>query len=88
MLKLVKMKSECLNNIDWHYKLSNLSATDMVSEFTSTLIGVMSRFIPNKMIMCNDKDPPWISPEIKTTVKRKHHENKKYFRRGHRPDEW
>ena len=49
---------ECLNNIDWHYKLNNLSATDMVTEFTSTLMGVMSRFIPNKMITCNEKDPP------------------------------
>ena len=23
---------ECLNNTDWHYKLNNLSATNMVSE--------------------------------------------------------
>ena len=23
---------ECLNNINWHYKLNNLSATNMVSE--------------------------------------------------------
>ena len=44
----------------------------MVSEFTSTIMGVMSRFIPNKIITCNDKDPPWITPEIKTAIKRKH----------------
>ena len=36
----------------------------MVRE-SSTLMGVMSRFIPNKIITCNDKDPPWITPEIK-----------------------
>ena len=63
---------ECLNNIDWHYKLNNLSATNMVSEFTLTIMSVMSRFIPNKIIMCNDKDPPWITPEIKTAIKHKH----------------
>ena len=42
--------------------MDNLSATNMVSEFTSTIMGVMSRFIPNKIITCNDKDPPWITP--------------------------
>ena len=29
----------------------------------------MSRFIPNKMIICNDKDPPWMTPAIKTAIK-------------------
>ena len=71
---------ECLNSIDWHNKLNNLSATDMVSEFTSTLMGVMSRFIPNKMITCNDKDPPWITPKIKTAIKCKHRVYNKYVR--------
>ena len=63
---------ECLNYIDWHCKLNNISGTNMVSEFTSTIMGIMSRFIPNKIIMCSDKDPPWITPEIKTAIKCKH----------------
>ena len=79
---------ECLNNIDWPYKLNNLSTTSMVSEFISTIMGVMSRFIPNKIITCNDRDPPWITPEIKTAIKRKHRVYNKYVRRGRRPDEW
>ena len=60
----------------------------MVGEFKSTLIGVMSRFIPNKIITCNDEDPPWITPEMKTAIKRKHHVYNKYVRPGRRPDEW
>ena len=79
---------ESLNNIDWHYKLNNLSATNMVSEITSTIMVVMSKFIPNKIITCNDKDPPRINPEIKTAIKRKHRVYNKYIRRGRRPDEW
>ena len=59
-----------------------------MSEFTSTIMGVMSRFIPNKIITCNDKDRPWITPEIKTAIKRKHRVYNKYVRRGRRPDEW
>ena len=53
-----------------------------------TLMGVMSRFIPNKIITCNDKNPPWITPEIKTAIKRKHRVYNKYVSRGRRPDEW
>ena len=75
---------KCLNNIDWHYKLNNLSATDMVSEFTSTLMDVMPRFIP--IITCNDKDPPGITPEIKAAIKRKHRVYNKYVRQGRNPD--
>ena len=60
----------------------------MVSEFTSTLMGVVSRFIPNEMITCNDKDPPSITPKIKTAIKRKHRVCNQYVGRGRRPDEW
>ena len=45
---------ECMNNIDLHDKLSSPSADDMVSEFTSTFLSVMSRIIPDKMITFND----------------------------------
>ena len=45
-------------------------------------------YIPNEMIKCNDKDSPWITPEIKTTIKRKHHVYNNYARRGRRPEEW
>ena len=51
-------------------------------------MGVMSKFIPNKIITCNDKDPPLITPEIKTAIKRKHRVYNKYVRQGRRPDEW
>ena len=60
----------------------------MVGEFTSTIMGVMSRFIPKKIITCDDKDPPWITPEMKTAIKRKHHVYNKYVRPESRPDEW
>ena len=44
--------------------------------------------VPNIMIKCNDKDPLWITPEIKTAIKRKHRVYDKYVRRGREPDEW
>ena len=34
------------------------------------VLEVMSRNIPNKVITCNDKGAPWITNEVKTTIKR------------------
>ena len=79
---------ECLSNIDWDSKFENLSVNDMVSEFRTTVLDILLRLIPNKIAICNDKDPPWITPEIKTAIKRKHRVYNKYVKRGRRLDEW
>ena len=77
-----------LTNIDWISKFKDLSTNEMVQQFTSTVMGIMLRFIPNKMIIFNDKDPPWITPSIKTAIKRKHRVYNKFAKRGHKPEEW
>ena len=44
--------------------------------------------MPNKMIEVHDKDPPWMTPEIKTAIKHKHRIYNKYVKRGCKPIEW
>ena len=53
---------EYLGNIDWDSKFENLSVNDVVSEFTTTVLDILLRLMPNKIAICNDKDPPWITP--------------------------
>ena len=77
-----------LTNIDWISKFKDLSVSEMAQQFTSTVMGMMLRFIPNKMIVFNDKDPPWITPAIKTAIKRKHRVYNRFAKRGHKPEEW
>ena len=60
----------------------------MVDIFTDTLFSVFSSHIPNKVIKCNDKDPPWITHELKTAIRRKHRVYRKYVRRGQRKEDW
>ena len=60
----------------------------MVSEFTTTVLDILLRLIPNKIAICNDKDSPCITPEIKTAIKRKHRVYNKYVKRGRRLDGW
>ena len=69
-------------------KFKDLSANEMVQQFTSTAIGIMLHFIPNKMIIFNNKDPPWITLAIKTAIKRKHRVYNKFAKQGHKPEEW
>ena len=58
-----------LLNIDWSFKFLDLTVDEMTSVFTTPVMDIMLRYIPNKMIECHDKDPPWITSEIKTSVK-------------------
>ena len=59
----------------------------MVKTFTDLVLTAITDTIPNKLITCNSIDPPWITPEIKTAVRRKQRVYKKYVSRGRRIDE-
>ena len=60
----------------------------MTNQFTQIVMDIMLQCIPNRIFKCDDKDPPWIAPEIKTTVKHKHQVYNKYVKRGRKPEEW
>ena len=60
----------------------------MVDIFTDTLFSVFSSHIPNEIITCNDKDPPWITPELKSAIRRRHRVYRKYVQRGQRKEDW
>ena len=36
-----------------------------------TILNIFHNFIPNKLIICDDKDPPWMNDEIGTLIKSK-----------------
>ena len=73
---------------DWKSKFAGLTVDQMTNEFTTFVMDLMTGFIPDKYIKCDDKDHPWITPEIKTAIKRKHRVYNKYVKRGRKPDEW
>ena len=49
---------------------------------------VLNKHIPNKTFTFNDMDPPWMAPEIKTAIKRKHMVYTKFNSRGTNPTDW
>ena len=47
----------------------------MVSIFNQTIINILCNFIPHETVLFNDRDPPWMNPEIKKLI----HEKKNIF---------
>ena len=50
---------------DWESALNYIDANDQVSVFNSTIVNIVSKFIPNQATACDDRDPPWINSFIK-----------------------
>ena len=50
---------------------SDKNIHEQVELFNKTLLNIYHNFIPNKIIVCDDGDPPWMNDEIKQMIKRK-----------------
>ena len=42
-----------------------------VEIFNQTILNIFHNFIPNKTILCDDRDPPWINEKIKSFIRKK-----------------
>ena len=71
-----------LSQINWHNALKDLNVNDQVEYLSSCILNVFSNFVPNKTITCRDKDPPWMTEEVKKLcyMKAKIYEN--YVKNG------
>ena len=73
---------DCLQGVNWELDFSNQGSEEMTNTFTKKIYEIMSKCLPNCVIKCDEKDPPWITQELKTAIKRKH------VNRGRRPEDW
>ena len=53
--QLFKRSSETFN---WEKLLENKNVNDQLYLFNKTMLNIFHNLIPNKNIICNDKDPP------------------------------
>ena len=70
---------------NWVDFFSNKPLETIVSIFNSKFLEIMTRHIPNKVITVNERDTPWITPEVKTAIKRNHHTYNNWKARGTPP---
>ena len=57
-----------INLFDWESLLNNLDVNEQVSVFNETIMNIMSDFVPNELITCDDRDPPWVNRHIKILI--------------------
>ena len=55
--------NEAIENFDWN--------KDQVNLFNTTILNIFQNFIPNKVILCDDKEPDWVNEEVRLLIKQK-----------------
>ena len=70
-----------LFKIDWVTSMENLHVNDQVKFLTNCLTNIFY-FVPNKIITCKDKDPPWMTNEIKRACPDKAKIYRHYIKNG------
>ena len=76
-----------LSQFNWELLFQNKSTNHMVELFQSKFLATMENHIPNKTIIIDSKYAPWITPSVKTALRRNHCVFKKWVKRGKNPIE-
>ena len=56
-------------NFDWNKAFENLSVDEKVDVLNKTLLNIFTNYIPNKKIGCDYRQPPWMTDNIKKSLK-------------------
>ena len=76
---------ESLVNIDWHNIFQNKSPDEMVSIFSESFLAIMTCFIPNKVVTIDDRDAPWVTPEVKKMLIKNKKAFSNWIKKGRKP---
>ena len=57
-----------IRDFDWENKLSFIGTNDQVALFNEIIVNIMSNFFPNKTMIFDDRDPPWLNKNIKYMI--------------------
>ena len=57
-----------INEFDWDRAFTNKHVEEKVLIFNNTVLNVLSNFIPHELIVCDDRDPPWLNGKIKLLI--------------------
>ena len=60
-----------INEFSWENRFSNTDANQKVLSFNETIKNILSNFILQETIVCDDRDPQWINSKIKNLIAEK-----------------
>ena len=59
------LSNSSIKSFNWSQLFSEKNVHDQVDLFNKLILNVFHNFIPNKIIVCDERDPPWINDVIK-----------------------
>ena len=63
--------NRAIDQFDWINLFLDKNINEQVILFNRTILNISHNFIPNKIILCDDRDPPWMNKKIKHLIKEK-----------------
>jgi len=78
----------CLKETNWLSVLQDLNVDQMAEVFTNKLIRILKANVPSRVLSINNKDPPWITRQVKAAVKRKRRVFRKFMNSGRKQEDW
>ena len=77
--------NKAIEMFNWEKLFQNKNIHDQLKLFNETIVNIVSNYIPNKFITCNEKDLPWLNDHIKRLINLKNEIFIKYLT-NRRPD--
>ena len=78
--------NRAINAIDWEERFANKTVEFQISELNDLILNIYANYFPKNYILCKDKDSPWMTIGIRTTIKMKNNPYKEHIRSGMRHD--
>ena len=75
----IQLLNRTIQTFNWDKLLENKNDNEQLYIFNKTMLNIFHNFIPNKNMICNDKDPTWFNNQIKTLIEKKNHLFKSYM---------
>ena len=60
---------KAISNFDWNKAFENLSVDEKVDFLNETLLNIFRNYVPNKKIKCDYQQPPWMTDNVKKSLK-------------------
>ena len=82
--QILKILKKAVSNFNWNRAFKNLSVDEKVELLNETLLNVFRNYIPNKKIKCDYRQPPWMTDNIKKSLKQRSKLTKIFYKNGQR----
>ena len=70
-MERLKLINRAIDQSDWVNLFFEKNISEQVILFNRTILNIFHNFIPNKIILCDDRDPPWMNERIKHLIRKK-----------------